>query len=310
MRWTAGCRPMLTAPVNKIIPFSNVDGPGNRTSIFFQGCPFNCLFCHNPETIHLCRNCGACVKTCPAGALRQDSDGTVHWDSSKCVQCDTCIKTCPHDASPKVRWMTVEEVMREVRRAAPYIRGITTSGGECTLQNEFLIELFTQARAMVKTCLIDSNGSFDFEQDPRVLDVSEGVMLDVKAVELGWNDRLISHPREVVLKNLDYLLRVGKLYEVRTILFPGRDRENEETVRYSCFPGGTGRTRRPCATSPRISGTAASTSSSATAPSAYGSGIRSSWVRMRPTRHTPRALPALRGSLEQKKPISFERDYL
>ena len=195
MRWIAGCRPMLTAPVNKIIPFSNVDGPGNRTSIFFQGCPFNCLFCHNPETIHLCRNCGACVKTCPAGALYQDPDGTVHWDASKCVQCDTCIKTCPHDASPKVRWMTVEEVMREVKRAAPYIRGITTSGGECTLQNEFLIELFTRARAMGKTCLIDSNGSFDFE-------------------------------------NLDYLLRVGKLYEVRTILFPGRDRENEETVRY------------------------------------------------------------------------------
>ena len=47
---------VMKAPVNKIIPFSNVDGPGNRTSIFFQGCPFNCRFCHNPETIHLCRS--------------------------------------------------------------------------------------------------------------------------------------------------------------------------------------------------------------------------------------------------------------
>ena len=51
-------------------------------------------------------------------------------------------------------------------------------------------------------------------------------------LELGWSDALISHPRETVLKNLDYLLGVGKLYEVRTILFPGRDKENEETVRY------------------------------------------------------------------------------
>jgi len=51
-------------------------------------------------------------------------------------------------------------------------------------------------------------------------------------VEPGWSDTLISYPRETVLKNLDYLLRVGKLYEVRTILFPGRDRENEDTVRY------------------------------------------------------------------------------
>lgn len=27
---------MITAPVNKIIPFSSVDGPGNRTAVFFR----------------------------------------------------------------------------------------------------------------------------------------------------------------------------------------------------------------------------------------------------------------------------------
>ena len=223
---------MLRAPVNRIIPFSNVDGPGNRCSVFFQGCSFNCLFCHNPETIHLCRGCGLCVEKCPAKALRFDEAGQVVWDSKACVQCDTCIKLCPHDASPKIRWMTVEEVLAEIRRAAPYIEGISTSGGECTLQNEFLIRLFTEVRKLGKTCLIDSNGSFDFEADPRVLEVSEGVMLDVKAVEPAWSDRLISHPRDMVLKNLDYLLSAGKLYEVRTLIFPDRDRENEQTVRY------------------------------------------------------------------------------
>lgn len=222
----------MKAPVNKIIPFSNVDGPGNRTSIFFQGCPFNCLFCHNPETIQLCQNCGECVASCPAGALRMDEAGRVQWDEKRCVQCDTCLRICPHSASPRVRWMTVEDVMLQVRRSAPYIEGITTSGGECTLQNDFLIELFTEVRKLGKTCLIDSNGSFDFERDPRVLAVSEGVMLDVKAVEKAWSEKLISHPREIVLKNLDYLLSAEKLYEVRTIIFPNLDRENEETVRY------------------------------------------------------------------------------
>ena len=222
----------LRAPVNRIIPFSNVDGPGNRTAIFFQGCPFNCLFCHNPETIHLCRSCGLCVGKCPAGALGFSENGQVVWDSARCVGCDTCIRLCPHDASPKIRWMTVEGVMAEIRRALPYIEGITTSGGECTLQNEFLIALFTEVQKLGKSCLIDSNGSFDFEADPRVLEVSEGVMLDVKAVERVWSDELISYPREMVLHNLDYLLSVGKLYEVRTIIFPGRDRENEEAVRY------------------------------------------------------------------------------
>ncbi len=222
----------MKAPVNKIIPFSNVDGPGNRTAIFFQGCPFNCLFCHNPETIHLCCSCGLCVEKCPAGALGFDEGGQVVWDSAKCVQCDSCIKICPHDASPRIRWMTVEDLLGEVRRAAPYIEGITTSGGECTLHNEFLIALFTEVRKLGKSCLVDSNGSFDFERDPRVLTVSEGVMLDVKAVEKAWSEKLISHPREIVLKNLDYLKKVGKLQEVRTVIFPGRDEENAETVRY------------------------------------------------------------------------------
>lgn len=223
---------MKKAPVNKIIPFSNVDGPGNRTAVFFQGCTFNCLFCHNPETIRLCVDCGTCVPGCPAGALSVNGQGKVKWDQSRCVQCDACIKNCPHGASPKVKWMTVEEVMGEIRRAAPYIGGVTASGGECTLRNEFLIDLFSQVKALGKTCLIDSNGSFDFEADPRVLSVCEGVMLDVKAVEPGWSDTLISHPREIVLKNLRYLMEADKLFEVRTVIFPGRDRENEETVRY------------------------------------------------------------------------------
>ncbi|HPW42155.1 MAG TPA: 4Fe-4S cluster-binding domain-containing protein, partial [Bacillota bacterium] len=49
---------MAEALVNKILPFSSVDGPGNRTVIFFQGCNFNCLYCHNPETINRCTGCG------------------------------------------------------------------------------------------------------------------------------------------------------------------------------------------------------------------------------------------------------------
>ncbi len=223
---------MKKAPVNKIIPFSNVDGPGNRTAVFFQGCSFNCLFCHNPETIYLCKKCGACIPGCPVGALKMGDTGEVEWDPDLCVQCDNCIKTCPHDASPKVRWMTVEEIMDKIRQTAPYIVGVTVSGGECTLQNDFLIDLFTEVNKLCKTCLIDSNGSFDFEKDPRVLSVCEGVMLDVKAAGSAWHEELTGCPANMVLKNLDYLLRVNKLFEVRTVIFPGRDLENEETVRY------------------------------------------------------------------------------
>lgn len=224
---------MMKAPVNRIIPFSNVDGPGNRTALFFQGCPYNCLYCHNPETIRLCVNCGACVSGCPVKALSVSAPGKVTWDAKACVGCDACIRTCPNDASPRIRWMTVDDVMRELQRTAPYTVGVTTSGGECTLYAGFLIELFGRVRKLGKTCLIDSNGSYDFEQGAALLAACDGVMLDVKAVEPEWCARLVGHPPDGMLRNLDHLLKVGKLQEVRTVIFPDRDRDNAETVRYT-----------------------------------------------------------------------------
>ncbi len=64
--------------VNKIIPFSNVDGEGNRTAIFLQGCNYNCLYCHNPETINHCNSCGLCVPHCEYGALSKIDDKVVY----------------------------------------------------------------------------------------------------------------------------------------------------------------------------------------------------------------------------------------
>lgn len=122
--------------------------------------------------------------------------------------------------------------MTHIRRTAPYIGGITVSGGECTLYMDFLLDLFPQVLALGKTCLIDSNGSFDFQQDQRILSLCSGVMLDVKAVSPDWSRHLIGQTPDTALKNLDFLLSVHKLTEVRTVILPHGDKENEATVRY------------------------------------------------------------------------------
>ncbi len=44
---------LIYVKLHRIIPFSNVEGIGNRCSIFLQGCNINCLYCHNPETIDI-----------------------------------------------------------------------------------------------------------------------------------------------------------------------------------------------------------------------------------------------------------------
>ena len=202
----------MKAVVNRIIPFSSVDGPGNRTAIFFQGCNIDCKYCHNPETRKLCVQCKTCVKQCPVGALSVGMDGRVAFDPSKCVQCDTCIHVCPHDSSPRTCEMTPTEVYARVKKQIPFIRGISVSGGECMLWPDFLTELFCLARQDGLGTLIDSNGTIPFEQYPELMELSDGVMLDIKAFEASEH--------KMVLQNADYLARIGKLYEVRAVIVP------------------------------------------------------------------------------------------
>ena len=211
---------MISAPVNKILPYSVVDGPGNRVSIFFQKCNIHCAYCHNPETQRLCVNCGECVKKCPAGALAI-VDKKISWNSKKCCQCDTCIAVCPNHASPKVTEMTPEQVFAKVRESIPFIRGITVSGGECALYPEFLVPLFRLAHGAGLTCLMDSNGTIDLSRYPELMEICDGVMLDVKSWDGGVFHALTGGENDTVKQNLRYLYDTGKLEEVRIVCLPG-----------------------------------------------------------------------------------------
>ena len=220
---------MIKAPVNRIIPFSNVDGPGNRMALFLQKCPLKCLYCHNPETINECIHCGVCVDNCPVNALEMINNKVV-WDKDKCVNCDTCIKVCPHLSSPKITWMSVADVLVEIEKIKPLIRGITVSGGECMEHPVFLTELFKEVKELGLTCLIDSSGFYDFKKYPELLENCEGVMLDIKAYDSTFHQYLTSQDNKTILENLNFLLSVNKLYEVRTVLLNNNSAENEKTV--------------------------------------------------------------------------------
>jgi len=223
---------MISALVNRIIPFSSVDGPGNRMVFFLQGCNFNCGCCHNPETIHACNHCGICVSACPTGAI-QLIDGKIQYRREVCCACDACLHACPRDASPKVDIMQPEQALEILQRNKPFIRGVTVSGGECTLQCDFVVALFRGAKGMGLGTLLDSNGNYDFEQDAELLSVCDGVMLDVKCADPIAHQRLTGQSNNLVLRNLAFLASIGKLEEVRTVVVPDA-LPNEETVRYVC----------------------------------------------------------------------------
>ncbi len=207
------------AIVNRILHSSVVDGPGNRAVVFLQGCNFACSYCHNPETIHCCTNCGACVAKCPAGALSIE-DGKVSWNETLCCSCDTCIHICPNLASPRTTVMSAQQVMEQILPDVPFIRGITVSGGECSLQRDFVLELFRMAKEHGLSALMDSNGSYDYASDPELMEVCDGVMLDVKAFDTKAHEALTGCGNDMVLENAVYLAKTGKLEEIRTVIVP------------------------------------------------------------------------------------------
>lgn len=166
---------MNKGSVARIINFSPVDGPGNRMVVFLQGCNFNCLYCHNPETISL-------------------------------------------TGSPE---MTVQDIVKRYLKAKPYISGVTFSGGECTVQFEFLLDICTALKSLGAHILIDTNGQIGEDELKRLYAVTDGLLLDIKAIDPEEHRILTGVGNEQVLRTFQSALRMGRLAEVRTVIRGG-----------------------------------------------------------------------------------------
>ncbi|WP_421858723.1 YjjW family glycine radical enzyme activase [Oricola sp.] len=226
------------ATISKILTFSCVDGPGNRLVLFMQGCNFACLACHNPHTMGVCDHCGKCVPVCHKHALSV-VDGRVVFDPSQCDQCDECLRACPINANPMVREYDVAEVLAIARDNLPFIDGITVSGGEATMQLKFVTALFEAVKANPElsrlSCMIDSNGYLGPKSWEKVLPVTDGVMLDVKAMNPATHCFLTTADNARVLASARLLQEAGKLTEVRFLVIPGYTDKPDEIAAFKAF---------------------------------------------------------------------------
>lgn len=174
---------MNKAPVNNIIHHSLVDGPGNRTSIFLQGCNIKCRYCHNPERQKIL-------------AYEQEMDF--------------------------IKWLSPEEVFLEVEKDIPFIRGITVSGGECMIYPNFMRELFKLCKANNLNTLIDTNGTIDFRLHEDLLSYTDGVMIDIKSWDKEVFKALTLSDNSIMQHNLKYLADKNKIEEIRIVYIPNK----------------------------------------------------------------------------------------
>jgi YjjW family glycine radical enzyme activase len=224
--------------VNHILPQSFVDGPGNRAVVFLQGCNLHCLYCHNPYTINLCNHCGLCMDTCPSGALSM-LDGVVVWDSTRCEECDTCIHTCPSNSSPRALSMTAEELWSKVKAVSSFISGVTISGGEPTLQADFLAEFFRLVKSgSTLTTLIETNGHAGPQAYLPLLENLDMAIVDLKAIDPQRHSELTGGDLAPTLETIHFLHEKKKLYSVQQVVVPGYTDSQESVAATARFLSG------------------------------------------------------------------------
>ena len=157
------------------------DGEGIRTTIFLAGCPLRCAWCANPE-----------------GQTLQN---------------------------PMTRRAGAEELLEHVRHQAVFYRfsggGVTFSGGEATVQADFLKELtdlfYDEGfRLAIETC-----GVFDFDRLAPTLKKMDQIFYDFKHIDPERHRALTGLDNRRILENLPKAAALGPELIVRIPVVPG-----------------------------------------------------------------------------------------
>jgi len=226
------------ANIFEIQKMSTEDGPGIRTTVFFKQCPLKCIWCHNPESIlkkqqlewfeHKCIGCNTCIKTCEIGALKFEEDG-LHIDRELCTSCGKCSDECPSTALHMFgKIWTLDDLYHEVQKDKVYYEqskgGITVSGGEPTIQSEFVLKFLKKCKENGISTALDTCGYASKKIYEKILPYVDLVLLDIKEIDSKKHEEFTGVSNDLILENAIYISEFmkenNKQLWIRTPLIP------------------------------------------------------------------------------------------
>ncbi len=233
---------MLTGNIFDIQRFSIHDGPGIRTTVFLKGCPLNCLWCGNPESISLqpqlsyladkCIACAACLTACPEKALSSDENGKAKLDREQCTNCGDCAAECDPKALEMVgREATVDEVMDVVWRDRDYYKasggGMTLSGGDPVFQSRFAETLLRGAKARGFHRCVETSGYALWGVLRSLVPHVDLWLYDYKETDSRLHERFTGKPNTLIVENLQRLHDAGAKILLRCPMIPQHNARKE-----------------------------------------------------------------------------------
>jgi pyruvate formate lyase activating enzyme len=215
--------------------FSIHDGPGIRTTVFFKGCPLQCLWCHNPESIdyrpeimlheEFCIQCGHCLDICPNNC-HQMTGTHREFIRDLCTGCGRCAEECCSETLVlKGKKYNVKDVLNEVEKDKPFYEqsggGMTVSGGEPLAQPRFCRELLKSAAERGLHTVVDTSGYAKWEVFESILEWTSLFLFDVKTYSTELHKHLTGIDNIRIILNLKKLLKGNVPLIVRIPLIHG-----------------------------------------------------------------------------------------
>jgi len=122
------------------------------------------------------------------------------------------------------RRIIAPEALKIIRTNKSFLSGVTLSGGEATLQLKWVIALFEAIKADWElahlTRFVDTNGHLGTRGWPRLLPVTDGVMLDITACDEGHHRSMTGKGNARVLPSGAIVQVAAKLFELRFLMLP------------------------------------------------------------------------------------------
>lgn len=213
------------------------DGDGIRTTVFFKGCPLNCVWCHNPESKHkseqimlrsnFCVACGKCVGVCKR-CCHSIKDGVHKFNPEECVLCGKCSECCPSGAMELIgNEVTAEEVITEVEKDKIFYEtsggGLTVSGGEPFYQPEFLLEVLKLSKERGISTAVETCGFVNGQVIEKAAPFIDCFLYDYKVTDSNAHKKFTGVDNKLILSNLRLLNKLGKRVVLRCPIIKGRN---------------------------------------------------------------------------------------